>query len=180
MKRNVIGSALIISIALTLLLLTSCNANAIGSLTNVRGDIVPSSARPGSHVHLVITLTNYENRSLTVYSISLQIYQGIFPEGASVSNSIFSGSEVIPSGGSHDFGVDATLPRNLGSCSVLITVLGILQGDNESSVGLISTSILMDPTIPPSLSDILPIIIVVAAFVIIVLAVVLYVIFRKP
>lgn len=173
-------SILLVSLMLLILLVpTSHDVAAFGELTNVNSSLSPSSARPSSSAHISITLYNNNNRSLEITTVDLQIYESMFFSDISTHYHVFTGAQVIPSGGSGEFGLDAKLPNYLGTCSVTIAISGTLEGDSDSSVGLTTSSIFLDPTIPISFSDLLPFIVVGAILVIAVLAAVFYLIFRK-
>ncbi len=162
-----------------LFLATTHNATAFGDLANITSDLSPSTARPSSDAHITITLHNHNNRSLTVTSVDLQIYADSSFVAPDTHYHLFTGSAVVPSQGEQDFSIDARLPNYLGYCSAIVSFGGFLQGDSNISIGIATSSIFLDPTIPPSFSSLLPLIVIGAILVIAVIAVVVYVVLKK-
>jgi hypothetical protein len=155
------------------------NASGFDELSGLGVRLSPEEARPSSNTHISVALTNYNNRSLTVTSVDLQIYLATTPSSPCTSYHLFTGAEPISAGGNHTFSVEARLPNYPWECSATVMITGILEGDSNQSIGVVSTGILLDPSMPLSFFEILPIIILGGVLVIAAVVVIVYLALRR-
>ncbi len=153
-------------------------ASAIDQMAGVTMTMVPAEADSGGKMGLNVTLHNHNDRSLTITSLTVQIYNGNMMFSSSSENKMYHinpENGLVPANGSREFAVPGNAPDYLGMCSVTVTIAGILDGDENASIGLFTSSIFLNPNVGGFvLAGVLLLIVPVAIIVVVVVLAVLY------
>lgn len=145
MRRSVPSLAAVL-IALTVLSCAS-PATAFEEMSGVTMTMSPSEATSGGDMDLVVTLFNNNDRSLSISTLTVQIYNGMFL-GQTDDYEMYHinpADAVVPANGSKDFRVPGNAPDYIGMCAVAVTIAGVFDGDENASFDLFSSSITLNP-----------------------------------
>lgn len=162
-------------------LAVSAPASGFDELTGCTMEFAPVEMDQARSTHFTVTIHNNNNRSLTVTSMTMQITNG-FMHGMSDDFRLYQVSTIdgiIPAGGSKQFGHDGIAPDFIGQCSVIVTISGILEGSDNTSIGLFTASTMLNPTMPVGLISLGILLLVIAVVVIIAVVILIVVLMGK-
>lgn len=141
----------LLAVMLLWMLVVPCTSPvaAFEEMSGVTTSISPSEATGGSNMDLVVTVHNQNNRSLTVTSLTVQIYNGPFLVSSNENQMyhINPTDALVPANGSKAFKVPGNAPNYVGPCGVFVSIGGLFDDDENASVGVFSGSITLNPNV---------------------------------
>lgn len=124
-------------------------ASAIDQMTGMTMTMTPAEADSGGSMNMAVTLHNHNDRSLTITSLTVQIYNGMIL-GSTEENRMYHinpENGLVPANGSREFAVPGNAPDYIGMCSVAVTVAGVFDGDENATFELFTSSINLNPNV---------------------------------
>ncbi|MBI0584062.1 MAG: zinc ribbon domain-containing protein [Methanomassiliicoccus sp.] len=121
--------------------------SAFDELSGLSMEMTPTEVTSGSSMDLKVTLHNNNDRSIYVTSLTVQIYDGSMWSSMDEYKlySINPSDGLIPAMGSKQFTISGKAPNYVGICSVAVTLSATMEGSMNSSIGLLTSSIIINP-----------------------------------